>query len=134
MADAFVVIACALSLIHRPPATMAHIELVERRPAGVSLQAEAYILPENDVIYLLTSTVALREARRAVPACSNREPLVKLASILAHELWHLRHGPDEQGAYQAQLTTLIWLGMAGHSPVYNEVLRSMRQVLRAQKR
>jgi len=134
MADAFVVIACALGLIPRPLATMPPIELIERRPAEVSPQAEAYVLPDNEVIYLLASTVALREAREAFPACSNREPLVKLASILAHELWHLRHGPDERGAYQAQLTTLLWLGIAVDSPVYNEVLRSMRHVLRGQKR
>ena len=134
MADAFVVIACALSLINRPLTTMPPIELVERRPTEVSPQAEAYVRPGDDVIYLLTSTTALRKARAARPPCSNREPLVKLASIFAHELWHVRHGPDERGAYEAQLTTLLWLGMAADSPVYNEVRRSMREVLTEQKR
>jgi hypothetical protein len=134
MADSFVVIACALTLINRSLTTVPPIELVERRPIEVSPQAEAFVRPGHDVIYLLTSTVALREAREAVPACSNREPLVKLASIFMHELWHVRHGPDERGAYEAQLTTLSWLGMAAHSPLYNEVRRSMREVLTAQKR
>ena len=134
MADAIAVIACALALIGRTLNQMPTIELVEHRPADVSPQAEAFVRHGHDVIYLLTSTAALRDARKAFPVCSNRESLVKLASIFVHELWHLRHGPDERGAYEAQLATLIWLGMSPESAVYSQVRRSMYAVLQARKK
>lgn len=32
---------------------------------------------------------------------------VRLASILVHEAWHLHHGPNETGAYEAQIAFLM---------------------------
>jgi hypothetical protein len=54
----------------------------------------------------------------------------KLASILAHEEWHVKHGPDERAAYEAQLTTLIRLGVQPGSSLYIGVVRSMLTVLK----
>ena len=36
--------------------------------------------------------------------------LLKLASTIIHEAWHYRHGPDEAGAYDAQIAFLITHG------------------------
>ena len=58
----------------------------------------------------------------------------KLASILAHEEWHIRHGSDERGAYQQQLITLIRLGMQPGTGLYREVQLSMLKVIEARKR
>ena len=58
----------------------------------------------------------------------------KLASILAHEEWHVRHGPDEKAAYERQLITLIQLGLQPGSGVYREVQLSMVRVIEARKR
>jgi hypothetical protein len=51
-----------------------------------------------------------------------------------HEAWHLKHGADERGAYEAQLFTLLKLGATTESMVYQGVRRSMRSVLKAQER
>jgi hypothetical protein len=47
-----------------------------------------------------------------------------------HEEWHVVHGDDEAGAYQAQLMTLRSLNAGPGTPVFGEVARSMRLVLR----
>jgi hypothetical protein len=39
--------------------------------------------------------------------------LLKLASIIVHEAWHYRHGPDEAGAYDAQIAFLTTHGGSG---------------------
>ena|SRR5688572_9466084 len=77
---------------------------------------------------LLTTSEAFRTALKAQTRCGNRNALRKLASILVHEEWHLRHGSDEEGAYSAQLTTLTMLG-ARDTPVYGSVQRAMVAVL-----
>ena len=58
----------------------------------------------------------------------------KLASILAHEEWHVRHGPDEKGAYETHLITLISLGQPPGTGVYHAVQMSMLRILEARKR
>ena len=55
----------------------------------------------------------------------------KLASVLAHEEWHIRNGADESGAYYAQLTTLLRLGVPPDNNVYRSVQRSMQAVVPA---
>ena len=45
-----------------------------------------------------------------------------------------RHGADERGAYEAQLGTLLRLGMQPDSAVYIGVVRSMNWVLKARER
>jgi hypothetical protein len=42
----------------------------------------------------------------STPGPSQYQCGLKLASVLVHEAWHLRHGFDEAGAYEAQLTFL----------------------------
>jgi hypothetical protein len=49
--------------------------------------------------------------------------------VLVHEEVHARDRGDEAQAYAAQLTTLNWLGSGVGTPLYNEVMRSMRRAL-----
>jgi hypothetical protein len=124
MSGASLVLMCALDLLGRSPESLPPIKLVERPIAGASLTVEAYVLSDSPVIYIVTSTPAFRDAR-----CEDRSSLVKLASIIAHEEWHVRRGTDERGAYEAQLMTLMTLGAGPETWVYNSVRRAMRHVL-----
>jgi hypothetical protein len=47
-----------------------------------------------------------------------------------HEEWHIRNGSDESGAYYAQLTTLIRLGVQPDNNTYRGVQRAMQAVLK----
>jgi hypothetical protein len=59
--------------------------------------------------------------------------LKKLASIIAHEAWHVRHGPDERGAYEAQLTALMFVGVEPGSALYSGVVKSMQATLKKRR-
>jgi len=122
MASAAAVLVCVLNLLGRP---MPPIVLLDVLPADVSRNAEAFVRRDQDTIYLLTTTPVFADARRG-----DRQAWKKLASILVHEEWHLRHGPDERGAYQAQLIELIRLGESPGRPNFNGVFRAMLTVTR----
>src|SRR5688500_4092068 len=96
------VVVCALEMLFRSAATFPPIVLIETRPADVSAAAEAFVRRNPDTIYVLTSSFTFRAAR-----ADDRGALQKLASILVHEEWHLKLGPYERRAYEAQLTTLL---------------------------
>ena len=123
------VLVCALEMLLRSAATFPPIVLIDTRPADVSPAAEAFVRRNPDAIYVLKSSFTFRAAQ-----AGDRGALQKLASILVHEEWHLKHGQDERAAYQAQLTTLLSLGLRDGRPVFDEVRRSMLAVLAAQKR
>jgi hypothetical protein len=112
---------------------MPPVIFLEQPPPGVSRMAEAFIDRDANAIVLITSSAVFREARSAFPQCSNARAQVKLASIVAHELWHLQHGADERGAYIAQLTTLVALRHGPGSALYDGVERSMFAALRARE-
>ena len=127
------VLACALSVLGRSEASMPPNELVEIAPPGVSVNAEAFVLQGRRTIYLITSSRAFREAS-GNSDCGYSDATRKLASILAHEEWHVKHGSDEKGAYEWQLLTLLRLGLTPGTGVYREVQVSMIKVLDARKR
>jgi hypothetical protein len=133
MATAAAVVACALALLGRSPHTMPTLVFLEQPPPGASPHAEAFVERNSDAIYLITSSAVFRAARAAQPQCSDRASQLKLASILAHELWHVANGPDEEGAYTAQLVTLAWLGVHPNDPVYDGVHRSMVVAVKEQR-
>jgi hypothetical protein len=81
-------------------------------------------------IYLIATSRAFVRAQRALHRCGELDALRKIASVLVHEEWHVRNGSDEEGAYAAQLTTLVSLDAGPGNPVYTEVTRSMRARLR----
>ncbi|HEX5107669.1 MAG TPA: hypothetical protein VFV95_04450 [Vicinamibacterales bacterium] len=123
------VLVCALELLGRSAVSMPPIKVLATPPAGVSVNAEAFVRADEGIIYVLAPGAAYRHAR-----CDERRSLVKLASVLVHEEWHIRHGADERGAYEAQLGTLLRLGMQPDSAVYIGVVRSMNWVLKARER
>ena len=127
------VLACALSVLGRG-ADMPRIELIDVAPPYVSNGAEAFVQRDNLTIYLITSSSVFQTALKSRVGCSASTEMQKLASILAHEAWHVRHGPDEKSAYEYQLITLIQLGVPPESGTYRSVQVSMLRVLEARKR
>ena len=133
MSSAAAIVACALALLGESERTMPRIELVDVPPIGTSAQVEAFVRHADRTIYLVTSSQVFQEAMRAREPCGDRLSVRKLASILAHEEWHIEHGPDERAAYEAQLTTLIRIGVLPGSGLYASVVRSMQAVLKKQR-
>lgn len=128
------VLACALSVLGRTEASMPPIELIDMAPSDVSSNAEAFVRSDTGTIYLITSSAVFREAATVRRECGYSVAMRKLASILAHEEWHVRHGPDEKAAYENQLTTLTRLGVGPGTGIYRSVQISMIKVLDIQKR
>ena len=128
------VLACALSVLGRTEASMPRIELIDIAPPGVSAHAEAFVLRDTRTIYIITSSAVFQEAAKDRFQCGYSVAVRKLASILAHEEWHVRHGPDEKSAYENQLITLIRLGIGPGTGTFRSVQTSMNKVLDARKR
>jgi hypothetical protein len=133
MSSAAAIIACALSLLGRSERTMPPITLVEAPPKHASIQADAFVSLPDPHIYVITSSPTFRDAMASRSSCSESATMKKLASVLAHEEWHIRNGADESGAYYAQLTTLLRLGVPPDNNVYRSVQRSMQAVLKKRK-
>lgn len=136
MSSAAAVVACALFLLGRSERSLPPIELVESPPIEASAQAEAFVRQPYTAIYLVTSSPMFQDAQRsAFNGCSGGDMLAlkKLASVIAHEAWHVRHGPDERGAYEAQLTALIFLGVQPGSGIYSGVVKSMQATLKKRR-
>ena len=85
-----------------------------------------------DTIYLITSSAVFRDAMRVRSMYEDINVFRKIASIIVHEEWHLKHGPDEQGAYYAQLTMLSALG--ARPELITTVRKSMFAAVAEQKR
>jgi hypothetical protein len=82
--------------------------LISVLPGTVSPGAEAWTVydehGQGDRIFVYTRGRTFQCA--STPGRDGDQCLLRLASILVHEAWHLRHGPDEAGAYEAQLAFL----------------------------
>ena len=92
------------------PQVYAHLPfvLVSVLPRTVSPGAEAWTVYDEhgkgDRIFVYTRSRTFRCA--SVPRSDQDRCLLKVASIIVHEAWHLRNGRDEVGAYQAQIIFL----------------------------
>lgn len=126
------VLVFVLALLGGEAKALPQIELVHIRPADASPTAEGYTRRGSNTIYLLTDTPVFQEALRSQRWDADGAPFVKLASIVMHEAWHVRNGPDERGAYEAQLFTLSRLGAGPGSDLHRIVYQSMQVVLKAQ--
>ena len=126
------ILVCALSLLGRDPRTLPPITLLEVRPIDVSPKADAFV--RDATIHLITSTQTFRTARLDPQECGGLHAIRKIASIIVHEEWHVRHSADERGAYHAQLTALSALGSGPDTSEYYAVVRSMNAVLAAKQR
>ena len=127
MSVASFVLVCALDLLGRSANTFPPILVVDR-PSDASTDAIAFIRGGEPPVYVVgSSTVFQRavEANRNRQQCQNPDVLRLLASVLVHEEWHLRHGPDEEAAYLAQLTTLQLLGVGPGRWPYETARRAM---------
>lgn len=127
MLSAAAVVVCALELLGRSGPGQVPITLLDHAPRGASPFVQGFVTREPDTIYLVTSTAHFHDAQRG-----DIDALRQIASVIVHEEWHLLHGADEGGAYQAQLATLSSLGAT--SNLVNAVRKSMVVVLDAQKR
>lgn len=128
MATPAAVLVYVLALLGRSADSFPPIVLIDHAPSFASANAEGFVLRDPDRIFLITSSVAFRQAQRA--EVTDPAPLRKVASVLIHEEWHVRHGPDEEGAYEAQLRVLFLLGATPNSAAYLSVQQSMDTVLR----
>jgi hypothetical protein len=134
MPTAAAVVVCALTLLGKSERNTPRIELVDTVPIEASTQVEAFVRPSDNTIYIVTSSPMFRTLLASRSECGDFIALKKLASIIAHEEWHIRHGSDERGAYQAQLTTLLRLGVNPDQSLYTSVVRSMQAVLKRQEK
>jgi hypothetical protein len=125
------VFACALNLLGRSAETFPPVQFVAHPPPGGSMFAEGYVRPDTGQIVLITSTEAFTQARR--DRCRDIDALREIASVIVHEEWHLRHGPDEAGAYEAQLMALLTTGANIDSRVFHKVKQAKLAVLAAAK-
>ena len=133
MLSAASVLVCALSVLGRSERSMPPIRLLDVAPPETSVGTEAFVQRSTGTIYLITTSLAFRLASERRD-CTQSIEMKKLASILAHEEWHVRHGPDEESAYHAQLITLMSLGVGPHTGLFRAVQISMLRVLEARRR
>jgi hypothetical protein len=134
------VLVCALDLLGRSADRLPPIRIVPTPPPGVSAGAQGYYDRAAGTIYLIASAPAFREAEAAQgeryrpTTCPARSALRMVASVIVHEEWHAKNGPDERGAYFAQLTELTRLGAGPGSWAYVSVTRAMQTVLELKAR
>jgi hypothetical protein len=131
MATAALVVVCALELLGRSVESFPPIRVVNAPPRHASPNAEAFVAEADPTIYLVASAPAIMAARDSLGStfrCSDRAAVAIVASILVHEEWHLRHGHDENGAYQAQLLALRRLGFLPGSGPFQRAWLAWRAV------
>jgi hypothetical protein len=112
------------------------ILLTSTLPPTVSVRAEAWTVFDEackgDRIFVYTRTAAFQCASDANPL--QRQCLFKLASIVVHEAWHLRHGPSEVEAYEAQLLFLRMIEASSFQQVNPAAAVEMAAIRRARDR
>jgi hypothetical protein len=124
----------ALILLRWSPAETPIIIVVDMRPQDVSVLAEAWTFFCTSGCSQPTIYVAAWSElyRKALANPFDLQRTIRLAGVLAHERAHLRHGPDEEFAYDEQLRTLAML-QASDLDITN-VQRALREALKRQGR
>jgi hypothetical protein len=131
MSVASFVLVCAFDLLGRSPDRFPHIVIVDR-PAEASTDAVAFVRRGERAIYVVGDSALFRHAMHANRkrlGCRDLETLRLLASTLVHEQWHLDHGPDERGAYYAQMTEVQRIGSGPGRWAYEMIRRAMMHTL-----
>src|SRR5262245_17306018 len=135
MSAAASALVCALTVLNRSQASMPPIEILDTPPPYVSVGTEAFVRSSTGTIYVIASADVVKLAAGTHPGeCGDIYAVKKLASILVHEEWHLKHGPDERRAYERQLIALQQLGLGPGTSPYQDVHQSMLYVLEQRKR
>lgn len=137
MSASEMVLVCALGLLGRSAGDLPPITVLATRPTVVSAQADAFIDRTTGTIYLIASapafSSAMASARSHRRPCDELEGIRMVASIIAHEAWHLeRHGTESE-AYLAQLTELHRLGLGPGTPEHTSVRRAMNTVVERER-
>lgn len=120
------------------PQSYAHLSfvLVSALPRTVSPGAEAWTVYDehgtSDRIFVYTRSRSFRCA--SVPGPDEYQCLLKLASIIVHEAWHVRNGRDEAGAYEAQLAFLQLTEASAFLQLDEAAAADIREVRRARDR
>jgi hypothetical protein len=107
-------------------------------PESASPNVEAWTVfredGKGDRVVVYTKSSVFICASRHTPVHTNPYIcLLKLASIIVHEAWHFRNGPDEAGAYEAQLQFLEVRG-GGSAAKIAEGVRRARDRVKAQNK
>ena len=97
----------AAVVLANPHSAGVRIVLGSVPPGSASPRVEAWTVfcedGKGDRVVLYTESSVFICASRHTPVHVNPYIcLLKLASIIVHEAWHFRNGPDEAGAYEAQ--------------------------------
>ncbi len=89
------------------------ITLATAPPASASRGIEAWTSYDangtGERIFIYVDSDMFRCARWPI---GMRQCRIRLASILVHEAWHLKYGPDEGNAYERQIAFLMKNGAA----------------------
>lgn len=99
----------ALTLLNQSSPNRVDAKIVEIKrsdlPAAVQRivkpNAEGFHFEGDDKVYINKESDVYKAAQNG-----DKEAKIKMASIIAHEAWHVQNGPDENGAYGAQLAAL----------------------------
>jgi hypothetical protein len=120
------------------PQLYAHLPfiLISALPPMVSPGAEAWTVYDEHGkgarIFVYTRSRTFRCA--SVPRWDQYQCLLKVASVIVHEAWHLRNGPDEAGAYEAQLIFLRFNEALAYSRSKEAAAFNIREVRRERDR
>ena len=120
------------------PQLYAHLPfvLVSELPRTASPGAEAWTVfdehGKGDRIFVYTRSRTFQCA--SAPRGDQEQCLLKLASVIVHEAWHLRNGLDEVGAYEAQLSFLRLIEASAVFQVNEAAGVNIREVRRARDR
>ena len=120
------------------PQSYAHLPfaLVSELPRTASPDAEAWTVfdehGKGDRIFVYTRSRTFQCA--SAPRRDQDQCLLKLASVIVHEAWHLRNGPDEAGAYEAQLGFLQTKEASAVLQINEAAAVNIREVRRARDR
>jgi hypothetical protein len=112
------------------------IVLIAELPGMVSPDAQAWTVYDEqgtgDRIFVYTGSRTFRCA--SASRQDQDQCLLRLASIIVHEAWHLRHGRDEAGAYEAQLAFLRLTEASAFLQLSETASQDIREVRRARDR
>jgi hypothetical protein len=120
------------------PYVDAHLRLflVSELPRIVSARAEAWTQfdedDKGDRIFVYTRSRTFLCA--IIPGRDQNRCLLKVASVIVHEAWHLRNGRGEVGAYDAQLIFLQSQEASAFLQVNEGIAVDMLEVRRARDR
>ena len=123
----------AALVLTSPYAAGVPIVLASVPPESASPGVEAWTVFREDgkgdrVVVYRESSVYICASRHTPVHVNPYVCRLKLASIIVHEAWHFRNGPDEAGAYEAQLQFLEVRGGGSAAQIAEGVRRARDRV------